>query len=118
MKSPKLISIGRGLVAQVSDEDFERVSANRWTVTDNGSGAFRGSRNPKLYARRVVRGSDGVQRTIYLHRFIMEAPSGLVVDHIDGDGLNCTRENLRLCSAAENNRPNWFVKRRAEEPCL
>lgn len=40
----------------------------------------------------------------YLHRWLfnMEKDDKRVVDHIDGNKLNCTRENLRLCSISEN----------------
>ena len=40
----------------------------------------------------------------YLHRWIFKLPKGdkQVVDHIDGDKLNCSRENLRLCSVSDN----------------
>lgn len=40
--------------------------------------------------------------TIMLHRAIMCPPSGKMVDHIDGDGMNCTRTNMRVCSNAQN----------------
>lgn len=38
----------------------------------------------------------------YIHRIIMNAKPGDVVDHIDGNKLNCTKENMRLCSQADN----------------
>ncbi len=37
-----------------------------------------------------------------MHRQIMAAPDHLVVDHIDHNGLNNTRANLRLCTSAQN----------------
>ena len=40
----------------------------------------------------------------YLHRWLfgLEKDDKRVIDHIDGNKLNCTRENLRICSASEN----------------
>lgn len=37
-----------------------------------------------------------------LHRWVMDAKPGEIVDHIDGNALNCRRDNLRLVSANEN----------------
>lgn len=43
-------------------------------------------------------------RTIRLHREIMKAASGVVVDHINGNPLDNRRQNLRLANTASNNR--------------
>ena len=37
-----------------------------------------------------------------MHRFILSAPKGMDVDHVDGDGLNNTREILRLATRQQN----------------
>lgn len=54
-------------------------------------------------------GSPGAVRAcgsayIALHRLLLDPPKGLVVDHRDGDVLNNTRANLRVCTNAENSR--------------
>lgn len=41
-------------------------------------------------------------RTLLLHRLIMNALKGIEVDHIDGNGLNCCKDNMRLCSRSDN----------------
>ncbi len=37
-----------------------------------------------------------------MHRFILDAPDGAVVDHINGNALDNRRANLRLCTPTEN----------------
>lgn len=54
------------------------------------------------YAGRCAISPDGKRTTIRMHRFLTGAPFGLEVDHIDGDGLNNTRANLRIVSHAQN----------------
>lgn len=73
-------------------EDYERVLAlGRWSVD------VKSNRRP-VYA--VYTGGGG--SPVLLHRFLLQAPQGMQVDHINGDGLDCRKENLRLCTASEN----------------
>ena len=46
---------------------------------------------------------NGAKRTIYLHRAVMQAPRGAIVDHVNGDRLDCRRANLRLVTPSQNN---------------
>ncbi len=74
----------------VDDEDWENVRQHSWRVMRNR----RDGRSEKTYA---VDG-DGV----LLHRFLLQPPDHVFVDHIDGNGLNCQRGNLRLATRSEN----------------
>lgn len=55
----------------------------------------------QVYARKGSRATKG-SITFMLHRLLTNCPKGMVVDHIDGDGLNNRRKNLRICTPAEN----------------
>lgn len=82
---------GKG-VAVVDDEDFERVAAHRWTLMRQALG-----HREHRYALTQI---DHV--TVYMHRLVIGAPAGIRVDHVDCDGLNNRRANLRLCDQSQN----------------
>lgn len=87
-KDMKIIPLTQDKVAYVDDEDFERVSQYRWYALWNGN---------KWYA--IANIDD---KTVYLHRLILETPTGFDVDHIDNNGLDNRRQNIRNCTHAEN----------------
>lgn len=89
---PLTIPLSGGAVALVSPEDYERVSQFSWSVC-------RGRYTSYAYRNEWM---NGRQRGIQMHRFIAGAGKGEEVDHKDRNGLNNTRENLRLCSKSQN----------------
>lgn len=92
------------LVAFVDAKDWKRVSSRNWYVVIR-------SGYPHLkYAHSAVWDPETKKKSIIsMHRFIMDAKSGQEVDHIDGNGLNNTRKNLRICTRGANcqNRKRW-----------
>lgn len=93
------IPLTQGKVALIDAEDTERVLKYQWHACH---------RPPNWYAATSAERRRG--RVIYLHRLITNAKKGEHVDHINGDGLDCRRENLRICTNAENRR-NMRVQR-------
>ena len=91
-------------VAFFSPADLEKVSCGIWH-SDH--------RLDATYAARRTQ-ANNIRTKIYLHRLIAEAEDGLVVDHIDGDGLNNRRENLRVCSNKENCRSRHKARGRSK----
>lgn len=90
----KLILLTQSQHAIVDDEDYDFLMQWKWYY--NGRYAAR--------QETIQRGSRQTykQRLVHMHRAILNAPSDQHVDHQDGNRLNNTRSNLRLCSPSEN----------------
>jgi len=83
------IQLRNGYVATIDDEDEGRVRQHRWRPLVQGRTVYAIARLPRL---------RGKQRSIYMHRLVVEAKRGERVEHRDGDGLNNTRANLDVRS--------------------
>ncbi len=92
----KHIKLSQGLFATVDDADFEWLNQWHWTAMKKGP------RSKGHYAYRQE-GKRDSRRTIVMHRFILNTPEGLDTDHIDNDGLNNQRSNLRAVDRTQNN---------------
>ncbi len=93
----KKIKLGKkDLFALVDDEDYELVNKRKWTFECNER---KNGLTPVYYARRMQKG-----KKIRMHRFIMNAKPGEQIDHIDHNGLNNQKSNLRFCNNTENRR--------------
>jgi len=91
------IKLTQGKVALVDDADFEELSKHKWWAY------YRRSENRWYCARKAPSGVERPrQKTVYMHAVIAGTQPGFDTDHIDGDGLNNTRRNLRVCTRAEN----------------
>lgn len=82
------LRLSSGKVALIDLEDLERVSAFKWSACWIASG---------WYAKSWAGGKQ-----IYLHRFIVGARRGQIVDHISGDSLDCRKANMRIVGTREN----------------
>lgn len=96
----KKITLTKGKVALVDDEDFEWLSRWKWRSNKCKNGH---------YAIRWGNWKTGEMWN--MHRLIMKTPKHLEVDHINGDGLDNRKENLRNCTRAQNARNHSFSVR-------
>ena len=86
----RYIALTRGLYALVDARNYEWLSRHKWSIQDGAPGKA-------VYA---VRGSHG--RKIFMHREIMKPPPGMVVDHINRNGLDNREANMRNCTRLQN----------------
>ena len=84
-----VIKLTFGKFAVIDAEDYDRVSQYNWCGIED---------TRCWYAHTLKR--DGTPMA--MHRLILNAPKGLLVDHIDHNGLNNRKSNLRLCTNSQN----------------
>jgi hypothetical protein len=88
------IDLGEGKWTIVDQRDYYRFGQYKWNIEGN---------NGKFYAIRGAQISPKEIKLVRLHRVIMSAPEGLLVDHRNNDGLDNRRSNLRLATKSQNN---------------
>jgi hypothetical protein len=88
----KSIRLPSGVDTFVDDEDYDYLMQFNWQERKGHSTSYV-KRSSKINNRGI---------TNYMHREIMKPGPGLVVDHIDGNGLNNCKSNLRIATHRDN----------------
>lgn len=86
----------KGKFTIVDDEDYEWLNQWRWSLIHprRKSGGY--------VTRNVPDKETGKQKSILMHRLILDAPEGVLVDHINGNSLDNRRANLRLVTVSQS----------------
>jgi hypothetical protein len=88
-----MVPLTRGFVAQIDASDLHKVAGFNW---------FAVVQSYTVYAVRRVSGVKGRGSKISMHRQIIGATNDVQVDHVDLNGLNNRRENLRIATPQQN----------------
>lgn len=88
----KEIPLSQGKVALVDDEDFELVYQYKWSVSGRGG----------IYYARCNINRNGKDTTQSMHRFLLCPPPDKEIDHMNHNGLDNRRCNIKICTHAEN----------------
>jgi len=91
----KEIPLTQGQVALVDDDRFEELNQYGWFAH-----YYRNTKS--FYAQRHLPTLLGKRKIILMHRVIMNAPEGMLVDHKDRNTLNNQVHNLRICTNSQN----------------
>ena len=89
-------SKGENYIVLIDEEDYDKVSKYKWSISHYQSS--------KKYCQANI-SINGKHTTLQLHRFLMGLEHGnkLMINHIDGNGLNNTKSNLETCDQMYNN---------------
>ena len=90
------IPLNHGMTAYVDEADYHLVAGRTWTYRKPRRGRNTG------YAITSETIATGRRRQIAMHQLILPAPKGMYTDHIDRDGLNNRRLNLRIATPSQN----------------
>lgn len=89
----KEIKLTQGLTTMVDDEDFDYLNQFNWCAIKY---------KHTFYAIRNSPRVNGKSKSIRMHREILKTPANMITDHIDLNGLNNQRYNLRVVTKQQN----------------
>lgn len=84
------INLTKSKKAIIDNEDYALISQYKWYFLSNGN-----------YACTTIGGRKN-KKTILMHRLIMQTPNNMYTDHINHNGLDNRRSNLRICTNSQN----------------
>ena len=81
----KKINLTKGKFAIVDDDDFEYLNQFKWSLCAD------------KYAQATIN-----KKSVYMHRLVNKTPDAVITDHINGNGLDNRKSNLRNATKSQN----------------
>jgi len=95
------IPLTQGKFAIVDTEDYKELSKYKWYAIRSKRGFYAG--------RSVGTNRNGIgQKTVRMHHVILKPPEGKFIDHINHNGLDNRKNNLRICTMQQN---SWNMRK-------
>lgn len=89
------ITLNDGQIALVDDADYDLVAGRSWC-------SMKHKNAHTWYAVTTWVKPCGKRTTMMMHRLVMSAGPGTRIDHVNGNGLDNRRSNLRFCTHMQN----------------
>lgn len=96
------IKLTQNKVALADEDDLNLLSQHRWcAINSHGKWGW--------YASTALWKRNGKTKKASMHRMVMGFPQDLEIDHINGNGLDNRRQNLRVATRSQNgaNKPKY-----------
>jgi hypothetical protein len=101
------IRLTQGKFAIVDPGDYDKLAKYKWFAVRSERGYY------AVRMTKAKKGSGVKQKGVRMHRAIVGVPEGKIIDHIDHNGLDNRRANLRVATR----RQNTWNKRKQRGKC-
>jgi hypothetical protein len=89
-----MIPMAQPRYAKVDPADYERLRKYEWLA--------RKGKNSFYARRRVPTGKAKKEKLVYMHQMVVKVPDGMVIDHINQEGMDNRSDNLRAATYSQN----------------
>jgi len=102
------IELTKGYYALIDKQDIDLINEHKWHIWSKGNNSYAitniniGNKSGQKFHKGRLYAPRKIRKVEKMHRLIMKPPKGYEIDHINGDGLDNRRSNLRLCTRSEN----------------